>query len=345
MAYDKSPIPWTDEEWARVEEAIQQEASRARVAATFLPLYGPLPPDADFVRAQTLRERPWPAHTTIDDKTTVQLATLQVKVWLRSAQMADPELASALQLFRRAANVLSRLEDLVVFRGVRPRAEDPQREALTPDAPGLEPDVETSSLPAGHWEIRGEETSKGLWSVLGPQLGPQKQTITKADPQTHGEALVGEVSASIANLEGRGHFGPFALVLGDSLFTAAETPSHGSLVLPQDRIIPFLGGGPFLRSSALQPGTGVVVALGGAPVDLVVATDISLNFLDVTSDPMFVFRVFEKIVLRIKQPEAIQGLELADGDTPGGDQDTPGDEATAATRTRLPRRTRADKDT
>ena len=54
----------------------------------------------------------------------------------------------------------------------------------------------------------------------------------------------------------------------------------------------------------------MVVALGGAPVDLVVATDMSLNFLAVTLDPMFVFRVFEKIVLRIKQPGAIRGLEL-----------------------------------
>ena len=75
-------------------------------------------------------------------------------------------------------------------------------------------------------------------------------------------------------------------------------------MLPQDRIIPFLGGGSLLRSSALEPGTGVVVALGGAPVDLVVARDMSVNFLTVTTEPTFVFRVFEKIVLRIKQPEA-----------------------------------------
>ena len=49
MAYDYSPITWTDEQWARVTDTIQQEANRARVAATFLPLYGPLPPDTDYV--------------------------------------------------------------------------------------------------------------------------------------------------------------------------------------------------------------------------------------------------------------------------------------------------------
>ena len=44
-------VPWTEEQWARVNQAIQEEAQRARVAATFLPLYGPLPPDTDFVRS------------------------------------------------------------------------------------------------------------------------------------------------------------------------------------------------------------------------------------------------------------------------------------------------------
>jgi uncharacterized linocin/CFP29 family protein len=52
-----------------------------------------------------------------------------------------------------------------------------------------------------------------------------------------------------------------------------------------------------------------VVALGGSPVELVVATDMSLNFLQVTTAPMFVFRVFEKVVLRIKEPDAIVRLE------------------------------------
>jgi len=51
-----------------------------------------------------------------------------------------------------------------------------------------------------------------------------------------------------------------------------------------------------------------LIALGGEPIDLVVGTDISVNFLQVTEDPLFVFRVYEKIVLRIKQPTAILPL-------------------------------------
>jgi uncharacterized linocin/CFP29 family protein len=128
-------------------------------------------------------------------------------------------------------------------------------------------------------------------------------------PADDGEKLVRAVSKAIGDLEGNGQFGPFAVALGQELFLAAQTPNDKSLVLPQDRIIPFLGGsGSLVRSSTLPPDNGVVVALGGAPVELVIATDVSLNFLQVTPDPMFVFRVYEKMVLRIKESDAIVAL-------------------------------------
>ena len=79
-------------------------------------------------------------------------------------------------------------------------------------------------------------------------------------------------------------------------------------MLPQDRIILFLGGGPLFRSSTLPARSGVVVALGGVPVELVVAKDMSLQFLQVTDEPRYLFRVREKIALRIKEAKAIATL-------------------------------------
>jgi hypothetical protein len=69
--------------------------------------------------------------------------------------------------------------------------------------------------------------------------------------------------------------------------------------------IPFLGGGSLLRSSTLPPNAGVMVALGGTPVELIVATDVCLEFIQLTLEPEFLFRVCEKVVLRIKEPTAI----------------------------------------
>ena len=48
MTTDNPQVPWTDEQWARANQVIHEEASRARVAATFLPLVGPLPGAADL---------------------------------------------------------------------------------------------------------------------------------------------------------------------------------------------------------------------------------------------------------------------------------------------------------
>ncbi|MFM7641427.1 MAG: encapsulin [Cyanobium sp.] len=128
-----------------------------------------------------------------------------------------------------------------------------------------------------------------------------------------GNRLVSSISEAIGRLESHGHYGPFAVVLGQSLFQALQTPNSSSLVLPQDRVIPFLGsGGSLLRSTTLPDKQGVIVALGGDPVELVVAKDISVDFLQVTQDPSFVFRLHEKLVLRIKTPGAIYGLKLPD---------------------------------
>ena len=49
-----------------------------------------------------------------------------------------------------------------------------------------------------------------------------------------------------------------------------------------------------------------MVALGGEPVELVVATDMSLQFLQVTETPNYVFRVYEKLALRIKGQDAVE---------------------------------------
>jgi uncharacterized linocin/CFP29 family protein len=310
MTANNPQLPWTDEQWARVNQVIQEEASRARVAATFLSMVGPLPGGTDFVRRELISypglavtQRPPRRRIAIDDRNIWQLATLQVKVRLRGAQIADPEMTSAMALFRRAANVVARLEDAVVFRGVRPDPVFPGHFRPRGGVPGLQ----------RIWEITGVQyNSDGLWMPPWLWTLPRRRrrwiVIPGYPRPRRGEFLVRAVSEAIGRLESSGHFGPFAVVLDQGLFLVAQSPDRRSLVLPQDRIIPFLGGGPLLRSSTLDHRhifTGLVMALGGAPFELVVATDMCLQFLQVTADPVFLFRVRERMALRIKEPEAI----------------------------------------
>src|SRR5580704_4181625 len=316
MTPSDSQVPWTDEQWALVRQAVQKEANRSRVAATFLPLYGPLAGDADFVKSEKLNYINTPPSIgsspgagsetmSVDEQKTIPLTTLQVRVILHGAQMADPKLTSALEMFRRASNVLARLEDAIVFRGQQGKDKGPPDEAIS----GLKK----------IWTVRGGLDSGGLFGK--PALAKRAEPVPKSDAAADAEAdekpeavdrsgehLVRQVSDKIGKLEGNGRFGPFAVVVGQTLFTDAQTAS-AALVLPSDRIIPLLGGGPLLRSSTLPSDRGIVVALGAAPVELVVATDVSVGFLQVTTDPLFVFRVFEKIALRIKESDAIERLE------------------------------------
>src|SRR5215472_10010218 len=97
MTTDNPQVPWTDEQWARVNKVVQEEASRARTAATFLPLLGPLPGDTDFVRREDIQYQvvpapfpppfpppfPLPIRLGIQDRPVIQLATLQVRVPVR----------------------------------------------------------------------------------------------------------------------------------------------------------------------------------------------------------------------------------------------------------------------
>jgi hypothetical protein len=333
MTTDNPQVPWTDEQWARANKVVQEEASRARIAATFLPLLGPLPGDTDFVRQEVIRYYqfppppapppppppfPQPIILGINDRPVIQLATLQVRVPVRGAQMADPEMTSVLALFRRAANVVARLEDAVVFRGLVP---DP----LFPPPPGFPPNRFAPPINVGPpppqrvWEITGGQVSRGLWA----DAVPWAQWVPMPPPPANRDTrLVRGVARAIGRLEARGHFGPFAVVLDGRLFLVAQTPTP-NLVLPQDRILPFLGGGPLLRSSTLNTAalipppfpplvfpSGLVVALGGEPVELVIATDVCVQFLQVTAEPLFVFRVCEKMALRIKEPGAIMQMVL-----------------------------------
>ncbi len=340
MAQGNPQIPWTDEQWARVNQVIQEEAHRARIAATFLPLYGPLPANADFVRTESISYKP----LKIADKNTTQLATLQLNVRVRGEQLADPEMGSVLALFRRAANVIARLEDALVFNGFAGYDPDDPGNAGDPALPYNSPDAGEQIWGGEAAGLLIDANDTGTPPGTHPSLTPTDTVGVSND----GNSLVDGVVTAIGNLEGRGHFGPFAVVLSQQLFSTVQTPVHVASILardghtgpssvPQDRIVPFLGGGPLLRSSTLLPGYGVVVALGGAPIELVVATDMSLQFVQVTEPPRppkmegpyFLFRVYEKVVLRIRERDAIVGLVPPGGG--GSTGPTAGAGATGAT--------------
>jgi uncharacterized linocin/CFP29 family protein len=288
----QSQDPWTEAQWTRVQETVRDEAKKARVAASFMPLQGPLADDvqtAPLQRLQTGFGGGAGQLLQVDDHDTRRLTTLAVNVGLRGAQVAEGDLDTALVAFRRAANLIARAEDYIVFRG--------QAGASPPTPIELRP-----------CDIRGGEAFAGL---LPTALIVAQEPVTF--PLEVG--LVGAVSRAVSRLERRGHLGPFAVVLGNLLFDAAHSPL-GTLVLPADRIRPLIDG-PLVRSSWLNRfaiggpvPSGIVVSLADDLLDLVVAKEISVRRLQVTvaPSPRHVYRVSQRFTVRIKQRTALIAL-------------------------------------
>lgn len=289
MPDDVTRLPWTDEQWTTAQRIVQESARKARVASSFLPLIGPLPDGQASVPALAMsfpEVQPYrgeaPNRLEVDDGETLRLTTIACNVYLKTQQVEDPDLASAKQMLSRAADVIGRVEDAIVFNG------QPGEDTAPENTGGL-PNVYT---------VRGGQKSPGLLGDEGLQCD------TTVDLAQGSANLVRAVVASVQDLERRGHYGPFACVLGSKLYEAANAPIEGSLVIPSDRIVPFLDGGALRRSSVVPADQGVVVALAGSPIDLVVACDVHVSYVQLTLEPRYVLRVSERFVLRMKQLDA-----------------------------------------
>lgn len=292
MHNDLVELGWTEEQWNRITSAIVEEAHRARVAAQLLPLVGP--EDASTVAVPRFKLEakgnplpPPPERLVVDSDPNLYLLTIAINVQLRSREMADPNLSAALGIFRRAANQIARIEDALIFNG-----HDDE----------MQPHDGISGIPAVFMITGGGKAEAGI-VAQNAQLGDR---IYEPYAKPDGNGVIDAIIEAVGKLDAAGYQGPYACALDQKLFNAICTPND-SLIMPRDRILPFLQG-PLLRASALPKGRGVVISLGASPVEIVVGSDLSLRYLQSTLEPRYVFRVAERVALRIREEKAIAVL-------------------------------------
>jgi uncharacterized linocin/CFP29 family protein len=284
---DSGPV-LTDDQWAMIRQIVHDEALRARVAASFLPLFGPLPGEATTVPANSLSQ-PGPGvsgRLAVDDTATIGLATVAVNVWVKNHMLADTELAAASIMFKRAANIIARVEDAIIFRG--------RRAVADPAVPG------TETLPQ-IFTVSGSDYD-GLADIASAANTVTIRAPTAGTPP--GADVFIAVVEAINSLEAAAYYKPYACVLSDDLFTAVHTPLSSSMVQPADSLPPVLNG-PVLRSSTLAAGMALVVSQQGNPVEIVVASDIHVRYLQGTPDGEHMFRVSQRFALRVKDNMAV----------------------------------------
>jgi uncharacterized linocin/CFP29 family protein len=291
MHSDLIEVGWTEEHWNRIYGAVTEEAQKARIGAQVFSLVGPLDRTTVAVPPYSLSvsypQNAWP-RLEVDSNPTLYLTRISANVYLRSRELADPDLNAALTAFRRSANFIARVEDALVMNG-RP-------------GPGAAPPFGVAGIPPV-FQITGDGAPEGVFPF---QFGPGGRSFVPVGPigpNGPGNAVVNTIIQCISDLEAAGQLGPYACVLSPDRFAEVCAPT-ASLVLPRDRILPFLQG-PLLRSSAIQPSFGAVLALSANPIELVVADDIHVSFLQRTEDATWVFQVSERVALRIKESAAI----------------------------------------
>jgi uncharacterized linocin/CFP29 family protein len=341
-------VGWTEAQWNRVREEVLQAWQRVRVAGSFLPIYGPLPPSTQVVPSEVLKP-----DGSVDDVATATLLEIALPVRLSRQQIMEEDLSSALLQFRRRATQLGQLEDWFIFNGTYPSIKlTPNGRAALDRAeawfPGYRPALahlnasdssQRARISGTPTPIKGlsqddqlegmRQRNPGSLGLIGGPEVDQLQNAAKArpalQPQPDNNTLLQAIIINAINsLEDNGYVAPYVCVFGRKPFQAAFTPINNSTVLPRDRIEPLIGR-ELLHASGIDilpyepgryqnlntdewPGRGVLLSMANEPIDLAFAAEATVEFRQVDLGGKYVFSVFERFALRIKDALAIVPL-------------------------------------
>jgi uncharacterized linocin/CFP29 family protein len=329
-------VGWNDAQWNRVREEVIRAWQTVRVAGSVLPIYGPLPPSTQVVPSEIMRP-----DGTVDERSVAPLLEVRLPVTLSRQQVKEEDLTSGLLQFRRRAAQLGQLEDWYIFNGTYPydlppsiqQAVDLTDNPYRPRYPFLRNlNVGIKDILKGMPEPIGEHKlqRKGLVARNPGTLGliaGAKELDSNGDPDSQWSirrnelryaTLLDAVVNAISALEQHGYVAPYMCLFGRDLFAAAYQPLDHSTALPRDRLKPLIGR-EILHASALDipseggasseeaewPRRGLLISLAGEAVDLAMAAEATPEFEYVDQQGRYVFAVFERFALRIKDPRAI----------------------------------------
>jgi uncharacterized linocin/CFP29 family protein len=309
-------LDWSQSIWDNINKAVQEEAKRTKIAAQFLPPHVTDVSDTTIPSDQVnLRTVPL-LTVNEDDKTSL------IEIWVEFAltkQQYDKEeqLMTAVTLAINAVNKLSRAEDLLIFQGNNGVADDLFQ-------------TQTVNLRGSFKEAKSNKITSRIDLIGLLPAAPSSQVVsvepTEANANDrsqnrYGENTFGAVAKGYSILQ-RTHYGRNALVLPTNPFSDTWAPLKTTLIMPADRIKGLVGD-RFYSTSTLpnqfnpkqEPSTpqGLLVALDGNTMDLVMGMDPTTAFMQIDGEGLYRFRVFERFTLRLKDPQAVVRLEFQQG--------------------------------
>jgi hypothetical protein len=293
--HGRDKIDWPHEVWSRIDAAVREEITRARVAAKFLPtIHVPAKATtvpADIVSPGSNEERTPINALSVDETATTRVNEYWVEFSLTPAQVEEETAAvhgphhpqhqkppehghhnqhqhhpaghasTGTTLATRAANILAQVEDSIIFQGQN---------------------VFQSALIGGpttpvNFRVNPTTLDLGLLNLLlptstlaNPVLAlPPDQVVTVSPAQPSGaqsglyqEKTVAAVAQAFSILQGKGQYGPYALVLQTAPFADAHSPLPTTLITPAEPIRHLMNAG-FYGTGTLPPFTSIAGTAGG----------------------------------------------------------------------------------
>jgi uncharacterized linocin/CFP29 family protein len=295
---NREKLPWPQDLWDRIDMAVHDEMKRILIGRRFIPLVL-ASPDTLTVAADTVIVNPGgPAELANKGMLQVNEAAIteMIEVWVEfslTKQQVEREekLSTAVHLAIQAANLLAQGEDLLINQG---------NDVLQFNPLFLEGRIHTRAGP-GPVGLANRESlpNNGDGQVIDVSFADAAQ-------ESYGEKTFGAVGDAYARLQGRGHYGPYALVLPPKPNADTRRPLATTLIMPADRIISlvydkFYGTGTLPEIPELL---GVMLSWGGNTIDLVIGRDATAAFLQEDTQGLYRFRVFERFALRDKNPSS-----------------------------------------
>lgn len=311
----RDKLDWSPDIWNHIDQAVHDEAKRTKIAAQFLPLY-PSEMDMMTVQSDAVNAQTGPL-LTVNEEAVTPLIEIWTEFALTKQQYEKEEqLMTAVTLAINAVNKLSRAEDLLLFQGNEGIA-DVLFQSQTVNLRGSQRNSSNNNKVESRFPIIGLLPSAPKDQII--PVEPTEVNSTDASQNRYGENTFGAVARGYSILQ-RTHYGRDALVLPTNPFADTWAPLKTTLIMPADRIKGLVGDrfygtstlpNDFNDSNKLFPvPQGLLVALDGNTMDLVMGMDATTAFMQVDGEGLYRFRVFERFALRLKDPNAVVRLEF-----------------------------------
>jgi len=334
----RNSVPWPNEVWEAIDRNVRDEVMRTRVGAKLLP-HRNVDENATSIPRDIISFPILPGETTqtlvIDQGATIRLNEVWTEFALTPQQVHETAEAddladtAAVSLATRAANYLAQAQDLVIFQGVNAYGTPFFNKFVNYPPNQFPTDTGLLSYPISSESPAHSPSTSVPLTRTDPNQVLQVQPVSVTSPVMnegpgviYGTNTFAAVALGCSVLQQNGHYGRYALVLHTIPYADLYAPLIG-LVITADRIKPLVEAGLYgtgtlptnVPASATQTRTGatrtgVLVALDGDTMDLVVGLQASATFMQQDSNDNWRFQILERFALRLKDSTAVIRLEF-----------------------------------